>query len=232
MIMKEIKAVIFDFNGVLFWDSHLHDKAWKEYSKELRGTEFTDKELNEIMRGRTNKDIVEYLLGKELDIDEAIKYSDHKEEIYREMCLQMGEDLKLSPGAIGFLNYLKKNDIPHTIATSSEINNLNFFWLTFELGKWFNLNNIAYDDGTVRGKPQPDLYLKAADNLKIKPEYCTVFEDAKSGITAAHNANVGQIIALTTKENQADFKDLPGVTDVILDFQEVLTKIEKGNINV
>ena len=53
-----MKGIIFDFNGTLFWDSQLHYDAWREYSKILRGTEFTDEEMRLNMFGRTNKDII------------------------------------------------------------------------------------------------------------------------------------------------------------------------------
>ena len=60
-----MKAVIFDFNGTLYWDSALHKQAWREYSKILRGKMFTDDEMVRYMFGRTNELIIKYLLGKQ-----------------------------------------------------------------------------------------------------------------------------------------------------------------------
>ena len=54
------KGIIFDFNGTLFWDSHLHKPTWREYSKIIRGTEFTDEEMVKYMFGRTNEQIIKY----------------------------------------------------------------------------------------------------------------------------------------------------------------------------
>ena len=54
-----VKGIIFDFNGTLYWDSHLHYEAWREYSKMLRGYSFTDEEMRERMFGHTNEDIIE-----------------------------------------------------------------------------------------------------------------------------------------------------------------------------
>ena len=59
-----MKGIIFDFNGTLYWDSKLHYEAWREYSKILRGVEFTDEEMREKMFGHTNEDIIEYAIGK------------------------------------------------------------------------------------------------------------------------------------------------------------------------
>ena len=59
-----MKGIIFDFNGTLFFDSHMHYEAWRIFSKKLRGYEFTDDEMREKMFGRTNSDIIEYAIGK------------------------------------------------------------------------------------------------------------------------------------------------------------------------
>ena len=59
-----MKGIIFDFNGTLFFDSHMHYEAWRIFSKKLRGYEFTDQEMREKMFGRTNADIIEYAIGK------------------------------------------------------------------------------------------------------------------------------------------------------------------------
>ena len=63
--MKKYKGIIFDFNGTLFWDSKMHLEAWREYSKKLRSYPFTDDEMRKYMFGRTNEDIVKYLIGKQ-----------------------------------------------------------------------------------------------------------------------------------------------------------------------
>jgi len=191
--MKKIKAVIFDFNGVLWWDSHLHEKAWKDYAKKIRGEEFTDDEMHVYMHGRTNKDILEYLLGQTVSNQELLEHTEGKESIYRQFCLDQGKNFKLAPGAVEFLDYLKESNIPRTIATASEINNLKFFWDNLCLEKWFNFTDIAYDDGSIKGKPEPDIYLKAVNKLRIKAEESLVVEDSKSGIESAYNAKVGTI---------------------------------------
>ena len=58
--MKKVDTVIFDFNGTLFWDSDLHEKAWKSFGKKLLGRDRTDEEFNTYFHGRTNKDTLEY----------------------------------------------------------------------------------------------------------------------------------------------------------------------------
>ena len=103
-----MKGIIFDFNGTLFFDSHMHYEAWRVYSKQLRGYEFTDDEMRQKMFGRTNADIIEYAIGKKPSPELVEKLAKEKEAMYRQMCIDDREHFVLSPGAEEFLDYLKK----------------------------------------------------------------------------------------------------------------------------
>ena len=82
-----MKGIIFDFNGTLYWDSKLHYDAWRDFSKILRGTAFTDEEMREKMFGHTNEDIIEYAIGKKPTPEMVEKYAKEKEALYRKQCL-------------------------------------------------------------------------------------------------------------------------------------------------
>lgn len=215
-----IKGVIFDFNGVLWWDGELQNKSWKEFSEKLRGTPLTDEEMSVHVHGRPNSYTVEYLLGKKYDGDlkELIQ---QKESAYREMCLAQGENFTLSPGAVELFNKLKSENVPFTIATASEKANVDFFVEKLNLGKWFDIHKIVYDDGNLPGKPAPDVYLKAAKNLELDPKDCMVIEDAKSGLRAAFAAGIGKIVALGPKEKHSELARLEGVNQVVESLQEI-----------
>ena len=220
MMQKTYKGIIFDFNGTLFWDSKKHLEAWREYSKKLRGTPFTDEEMRNYMFGRTNEDIIKYLIGKQPDKELVKKCQDEKEAIYREMCANDKENFKLAKGAVEFLDYLCENKIPHTIATMSEGVNVNFFIKGFGLDRWFDVEKIVYDDGTIPGKPAPDIYLKAAKKLNLLPEQCIVVEDAVSGIKAAKNAGIGYIVAIASLESKELYKNMSEVNEIISDYSQ------------
>ena len=111
-----MKGIIFDFNGTLYWDSKLHYDAWRDFSKILRGTAFTDEGMREKMFGHTNEDIIEYAIGKKPTPEMVEKYAKEKEALYRKQCLIDKENFKLAPGAVEFLDFLKENNIPRTIA--------------------------------------------------------------------------------------------------------------------
>ena len=100
----DYKGVIFDFNGTLFWDSEKHLEAWREFSKRLREHAFADDEMREYMFGRTNEDIIAYLIGKKPSKEMVEKFAKEKEGVYREMCRKDPEHFHLAPYAVEFLN--------------------------------------------------------------------------------------------------------------------------------
>ena len=224
------KGIIFDFNGTLFFDSEKHLEAWREYSKRLRGTAFSDEEMRKYMFGRTNEDIIAYAIGRKPEPELVKKLAKEKEEVYREMCRKDYENTKLAPGAIDFLNFLKNNNIPMTIATMSEKDNVDFYIEEFNLSKWFDIEKIVYSDGTIPGKPAPDIYEIAAQKLHLSPKDCIVVEDAISGIEAAKSAGIGKIIAIASMESVDLYKNIPAVTQIIKNFDEIDRNIfEKTN---
>ena len=216
-----MKGIIFDFNGTLFFDSHMHYEAWRLYSKKLRGYEFSDDEMRNHMFGRTNADIIEYAIGKKPSENMVKRLAKEKESMYRQMCLDNKKELKLAPGAENFLNFLKENNIPRTIATMSEWDNVEFYIKEFQLEKWFDLNKIVYSNGKIPGKPAPDIYEIAAKNLNLKPQDCVVIEDAISGINSAKNAGIGMIIAIASIENDNLYKAIPCVNQIIHNFNDI-----------
>lgn len=215
------KGVIFDFNGTLFWDSQMHYDAWLKMSEILRGTPFNDYEMIHHMFGRTNANIMEYAMGRKPTPEEVEKYSTEKELIYLEMCEKNKQEVKFAKGVEKFLDYLCENNIPHTIATMSEKINVDYYIKVFNLAKWFDLDKIVYSNGKIKGKPAPDIYLIAADKINLAPKDCVVFEDALSGINAAHSAGIGKIIGVASKEPVEFYKSIDCVSDVITDFNGI-----------
>lgn len=217
--MKQL-GIIFDFNGTLFLDSDKHESAQKNFSKKLRGNALSDEEMKKIVHGRTNKFVIEYLLDSSIDDNQVALLAEEKEEFYRNACKRDINNFKLAPGAIELLDFLKENKIPFTIATASGEKNLKFFFKEFNLSKWFDFSNVIYDDESILGKPEPDIYLKAASTIGVKPEDCIVIEDAISGIESAYRANIGKIIAISPRDTHEYFLNLKGIDFVINDFNE------------
>ena len=217
----KIKGIIFDFNGTLLFDSDKHKKAWHIFMKEFCGKEISDKEFEKNIHGIVNKRALEYLYERTLSDEEVLSLEQEKEKIYRKLVSEDTANFRLVPGAAELLDYICKENIPHTIATASEIINLEFYIKSFSLEKWFDIEKIIYNDNTFPGKPDPAIYIKAAKTIGVAPEDCLVFEDSKAGLTAAHNAGAGKIIAVaSTPEEWEKAGKIQWVSEIINNFYD------------
>ncbi|MBY8913761.1 HAD family phosphatase [Bacillus sp. YC2] len=191
-----MKGIIFDFNGTMFQDSHLHEKAWFFMVKKYSPKAISDKDILINIHGRTNKEILTYFISKDLTNEEIEKMSFEKEAYYRELCLKNKDELRLTKGLADILNQLKKSEMPMTIATATVKENVEFYFDVFHLDQWFDFDKVTFDDGSFPGKPAPDIFMIASSKLGLMPNECLVIEDAFSGLTAAKKAGIGKIIAI------------------------------------
>jgi HAD superfamily hydrolase (TIGR01509 family) len=197
-------GILFDFNGVLWWDAPIVVASWQRTAAALRGRPFTEDEIARLMHGRNNRNTMEYLAGHPLPDREAERLIDDKEAYYRELCLREGPGFRLSPGAEDVLDYLRGRGIPRTIATASIRVNVDFFVRQLHLERWFDPRLIVIDDGTLQSKPAPDFYRQAAENIGVDAARCVVVEDSLSGIQAARAAKAGRVIGVTTNRPRAE----------------------------
>ena len=217
---ERFSGIIFDFNGVLWWDNALQEESWRDWSAELRGYPLSEEEMTEHVHGRNNSYTQQYLSRTPLTEAQAEQLSEQKEILYRRRCLELGDDFRLSPGAASLLDFLVEREIPHTIATASGKGNVDFFVEHLDLGRWFDATKIVYDDGTMAGKPAPDFYLAAAQRLGLPPERCIVIEDSISGLRAAQAAGIGRVIALLGDGGHARRGQLPQGVQTINDLRD------------
>lgn len=208
-------GIIFDFNGVLWWDRLIQEQAWSHFAEQQFGITLTSEVMRVQVHGRNNRHTLEYLMGSNPDQDELRQLSERKERIYRDLCLAQGDQFKLSPGAVELLGALVARGIPRTIATASGEENLAFFFEHLHLSKWFDRQYIVFDDGSRPGKPAPDIYLQAAKMLRLKPTDCMVVEDSLSGLQSAQSAGIGYIVAINSGDKHPQFARLDGVDQVI-----------------
>ena len=207
-------GVIFDFNGTLFWDTPLHNRAWDAFL-ERHGIFLSDAEKTRVIHGRNNRTIFEDLLGRRLAESELADLIEEKETVYRDRCRR--ESPGLAPGAAPFLDFLADRGIPRTIATASGRANVKFFFEFLGLTRWFSFPDVVWDDNRIQGKPAPDYYLAAARKLALSAAVCLVFEDSFAGIRAAQNAHAGRIIIVdSTGQDYRAFGH-----QVITDFSQV-----------
>lgn len=192
--MNSNKAVLFDFNGTLFWDSPFHDTAWSEFAGKYASRNISGEEMKENVHGRTNPDILNYVFNKQLSEKEIHQYTRLKEELYIRLIQSDNGLHHLAPGAEDLLCYLTGNEIPINIATSSEKGNVEFFFQHLDLYLWFDFEKVVYFDGSFNPKPAPDIFLIAAENINVPIEDCLVLEDSIAGIEAARKAGAKTVV--------------------------------------
>jgi beta-phosphoglucomutase-like phosphatase (HAD superfamily) len=178
----------------------------------------SDEEKHKWMHGRLNREILIHLFGNKLTEVDIERYSLEKEYEYQRMCTGL-KDFYLAEGVVELFEKLSERDIPFVIATASGIENVEFYIKWLKLDRWFTREQIIYNDGSMRGKPFPDLFLKAMDVLKIDSKDIIIFEDSVSGIKAAEAAAAGRIVIVDS--NAGDYSEWEGKYPIIKHFNEV-----------
>ncbi|HVP47662.1 MAG TPA: beta-phosphoglucomutase family hydrolase [Bryobacteraceae bacterium] len=198
-------ALILDMDGVILHSNPLHREAWEAYSRRF-GIE-VDEAMHQRMYGRRNDDIVRDFFGPQLTPDQVREHGAAKERLYREM---MGPVINQSlvPGVREFLE--RHRDLPLAMATSAEPENVEFLLDSARLRPYFR---AVVDGHQVHyPKPDPEIYLKAAELLGVPPRDCVAFEDSFAGVQSARAAGM-TVVGLTTTHDE-----LPGVDLEIPDF--------------
>ena len=220
-----VRGCIFDFNGTLLFDTPAHADAWRAFLLE-KGIAVTDADIQKHIQGRPNPDILRHFLG-ELTDQEILTCSKRKEEKYRAVCLQKNDWFRLVDGVPEMFDRLREMGTPFTIATSSQWDNVSFYFEHLGLDRWFTPETLVFDDGKMRGKPTPDIYLRAMALIGCRPDECAVFEDSLSGIQAGRAAGAGWIIAVDSDLDREKLLRVEGVSRVISNFTGALADNEK-----
>ena len=184
-----IKAFIFDLDGVIVDTAKYHFIAWNELAKQF-GFEITvhhNEQLKGVSRVKSLDLILEW---GNIHLDQAQKdlLLVQKNKTYLEFINTLSKS-DILPGIVDVLNYLKSKKI--AIALGSASKNAVPILEKLEIDALFD----AIIDGNVveKAKPNPEVFLKAADKLGVMPEYCVVIEDAKAGVEAANSAEMMSI---------------------------------------
>jgi len=210
----KIKACLFDLDGVIVDTARYHYIAWKQIADEL-GFYFSEDD-NERLKGVSRMQSLDILLevGKiGLDENSKLLLAEKKNRIYIDYVSRMTE-AEILPGVTDFLYQLRSNQI--RIALGSASKNAPMILERINLKEKFDA--IIDGNKVSNAKPDPEVFLKGAFELGVKPEECLVFEDAQAGIEAAQNAGMFTI-GVGLEEN------LRGADHIIHGFQEL--NIEK-----
>ncbi|MDR1356385.1 MAG: HAD family phosphatase [Tannerellaceae bacterium] len=204
--MKQIKAALFDFDGVIVDTEPIYDIFWDEAS--VRYNIGIDNFAN-VIKGTTLPDIIKKYFA-DLPIEEVNKLVNESVEYEANM------PLPAMPGSIEFLRLLKTNGVMMGLVTSSDSVKIERATALHHLEGLFD--TIVTSDRITHGKPDPMCYLLAASDLKLPPANCLVFEDSFNGIQSALSAGM-RVIGLSTTNPAETLKDK--VYRVIPDFSRL-----------
>lgn len=205
--MKHV-AFVFDMDGVIVDSNPFHKVALQQFCGR-HGLELTEEQLRDKVYGRTNRDWIPNVFG---EINESLvkRFADEKEALFRAV---YDPHIRLIDGLATFLQWLKANDLPTAIATSAPRANVDFTLSKTGTAEYFPV--ILDESFVTRGKPDPEIYIRAAKALNLPPNQCLVFEDSLSGIKSAKSAGCAVVGITTTHSAQ----ELDGVDLIIDDFR-------------
>ena len=210
------RAVIFDIDGTIVDNMHLHAEAFAVFA-ERHGLPPLTADDRARLDGRRNSEIFPILFKREVPREEWQAYEHEKESLYRELSRGRLTPMK---GLHDFIARLKADGITVALATSAP--ELNVTHTLTELGLIGDFPIIVRGDQVPRGKPAPDVFLEAARRLNVAPADCLVFEDAPMGVAAAQAAGM-PVVAVTTSFQAAHFEQLnPPPAWTCCDFDEFL----------
>jgi beta-phosphoglucomutase len=182
--MKQIKACIFDLDGVIVDTAKYHFRAWRRLANEL-GFDFTEEE-NEQLKGVSRVESLNLILkwGKKEENDEEVKtiMADKKNAWYLEYIERMNSD-EILPGAEAFLRDAKSKGIKIVLGSASKNSRL----ILERIGLLHLFDAIVDGNSTTKSKPDPEVFILGAQAVGLEPKECIVFEDAEKGIEAALN---------------------------------------------
>ena len=181
--MNNIKAVIFDMDGVIFDTERIYLEDWttvfKEYGYDMKRELY----ISVMGKGRKKvKEVFKETFGDALPIEEM--YIKKDELLFQ----RIKEGIALKEGVFEILDFLETSGYKIALATSAKKHRLNEQFIKSSISKKFDV--VVCGDDVTNSKPDPEIFLKAASLLDIKPEECTVIEDSQAGIRSAYNAKM------------------------------------------
>ena len=188
------RAVLFDMDGVVIDNLPYHVDAWLLYC-ERHGIHLTREIFYKDLNGLNSKDTFEWLLKREITREEIIEMEEEKEEIYRGFYKPF---LSPAPGLMDFLSILKSNGIKTALGTSAGPGNIDF--ILDGLGIRAEFDAVIGGAEVTKGKPDPEIYVRAAGLVHASPEDCWVIEDSLQGIEAGLSAGM-KVVGMTTSHS-------------------------------
>jgi len=185
-------AVLFDWDGVVVDSSRHHLLSWRALADEI-GRSISDEQFRESF-GQINRVIIPDLFGWSQDPEEIDRLGKRKEELYRKVVAEEG--IIPLKGVRELIDALGDAGIPRVIGTSTERENIRVALEAMDLEDSFE--GVVASEDVARGKPDPEVFLRAAEIAGMPPARCVVLEDSHHGLRAAAAGGMRAVGVLTT----------------------------------
>lgn len=219
-ILLPFKGYIFDIDGTMIHSMKLHVKAWQK-TLEKYGKPMSLKEVGEVTYG-INPEIVRRVFRNKISEEEVEQIANDKEKLFRD---SFDPEEDVVKGFIRFIHATKEKGIPMVIGSAAPPQNIDFFMERLGIGHFFE--GRVHEDDVRKGKPSPEVFLKAAAIINVPANDCVVFEDSPTGAEASASAGCKTIV-LTTSKSKSDFKEITDIVAYVDDYTE-LTLIQVGS---
>jgi beta-phosphoglucomutase family hydrolase len=210
------KAVLWDLDGTLLDTAEYHWQAWVQCLAD-EGYVLT-REAFARSFGQRNDTILRGYFGADMSNSEVDRISAAKEEKYRMLILSRG--VELLPGVRQWLTRLNADGWLQAIASSAPLANIDAILTALKITSSFDALVSAED--VQYGKPNPQVFLRAAQEIRVQPSHCIVVEDAPAGIEAAHRAGMIAIGVLSSHRSLRADCVVSSLTDLPRDAFEKL----------
>lgn len=191
-------AVIFDMDGVLVLSGPAHFQAWRTTAT-AHGIDLSHEEFLSF-NGMVNADICRQLFGDRATASFAAAIADQKERAYRDA---IAHEVPLAAGCRQVLQQFQAARMALAVGTSGPKANVDRVLDGGDIRSYFGA--VVHADLVQRGKPAPDIFLRAAELLDMAPARCVVVEDAPSGIRAAHAAGM-RVVGITSNHTEHELR--------------------------
>jgi len=208
-------GVIWDMDGTLVDTAELHFEAWRVTCAEL-GRDFSRAEFAATF-GRRNPDIMDFLFPGRFSAAEVDRIGERKEQLYRAAAERLG--VTLLPGVRPLMEGLHRLGVKQAIGSSAPRANLDLILRLTGIEGF--LSAVVSAEDTTRGKPDPQVFLVAAQRLGVEPRRCVVFEDAPAGVEAAKAGGMKCIAVRFVGHHSADKLARAGADRVVASLEEV-----------
>lgn len=214
MTKYENYGVIWDVDGTLLDSGEMHFDSWVLLGQDL-GKPFTQEDFKATF-GRRNAEIIRELFGEHLSDREVNDLGFQKEEYYRKTARQ---GLTLLPGVQSLLESLHAAGFKQAIGSSAPRLNLDLLLELTGIAPFFE--GVVGAEDTQRGKPDPQVFLTAAQKLDLPPANCLVLEDAVAGVEAATAAGMASIAVTFVGHHMDNDLIIAGAKRVVKSLEEV-----------